>query len=241
MGETGDADLDAYVRSKEPALRDRLVAHFGPLVARIAARTAGSLPRHIDRADLISAGTLGLLEALDRFDPAQGAFASFASARIRGAMLDEMRALEAMPRSYWVKRREVDRVATTLGNTLGRQPAVAELSSATGLPPAEVASLRASHEGRFCVLDEHAVEQAAGYDSSTTRDPEQAAVEADTRARLRLAVDRLPDRPHRIIAWYYRDGLTFDQIARRLGVTESRVTQLHAQALARLKNQLRRT
>lgn len=238
--ETGDADLDAYVSSRDAALRDRLVVRYGPLVARVAARTAAGLPGHVERADLVSAGTLGLLEALGRFDPARGSFVVFAVSRIRGAMLDEVRSLELMPRSYWAKRREVDRVASDLGNALGRQPAVSELASVTGLPSAEVASLRAGHEGRFSQLDDQAVEQAACYDSSTTRDPEQVAVETDTRTRLRLAVDRLPDRPHSIITWYYQDGLTFQQIARRLGITESRVGQLHAKALERLKHQLRR-
>lgn len=235
----GDADLQEYAGSRDPSLRDRLVLRYTPLVSRIAAHTAARLPAHMEQADLVSAGTLGLFEALDRFEPGRGhAFESYAVTRIRGAMLDEVRASQVVPRSYWSRRREVDRVAAALGSALGRQPAAAEVSAATGLAESEVSRLAAGHEPGP-PPDELSIDEAARFSClATSGDPEQAAVDADVRHRLRLAVDRLPDRIYRIIDWYYRGGLTFAQIAERLGVTESRVAQLHARALADLRQRL---
>lgn len=237
-GGTGDADLDAYVRDRDVLARNRLLLRYGRLVARIAARLARRLPAHLDRADLISSGTLGLLDALTRFDPAAGTpFERFAAVRIRGAMLDEVRATGPATRSFWSRRREVDRVAAALSHSLGRSPLVAELSTATGLTQRDVVRARSGDDPERRpdddLLDRADLAHAAGLD------PEESAVESDARARLRSAVDRLPERAHRIVTWYYRDGLTLDGIGRRLGVTESRVAQLHADALDLLRARLR--
>ncbi|MQA78572.1 MAG: sigma-70 family RNA polymerase sigma factor [Streptosporangiales bacterium] len=239
-GGTGDADLDAYVRDRDVLARNRLLLRYGRLVARIAARLGPRVPAHLDRADLISSGTLGLLDALTRFDPAAGtSFERFAAVRIRGAMLDEVRATgAAAPRSFWAKRREVDRVATALANSLGRSPLVAELSTATGLTRRDVVRARSGDEPERRpddeLLDRADLAHAAGLD------PEESAVESDARARLRSAVDRLPERAYRIVTWYYRDGLTLAGIGLRLGITESRVAQLHTDALDVLRARLQR-
>lgn len=237
QGGTGDADLDVYVRDRDVLARNRLLLRYGPLVARIAARLGSRLPAHLDRADLVSSGTLGLLDALTRFDPAAGTpFETYAAVRIRGAMLDEVRAAGGAPRSYWAKRREVDRVATALAGSLRRSPLVTELSTATGLTSRDVVRARWGDEPDRRpdeeLLDRADLVHPAGLD------PEESALESDARARLRSAVDRLPERAYRIVTWYYRDGLTLAVIGRRLGVTESRVAQLHADALDLLRARL---
>lgn len=238
----GDDDLDHYAATGDVQLRGRLVLRYGTLVTQVAVKLAATLPAHVDRADLVSAGILGLYDALDRYDPAKGRrFEPFAVARIRGAMLDEVRAGGHVPRSFWSRRRELDRATGVLGRTLGRAPDTGELASTTGIPAALVSrvgqeDLRHREIGE--VADDETV-SSPFHNDLPARDPEQAAVDADARRRLRWAIDSLPDRSRRLIAWHYLDGLTLAHIATLLGVTESRAAQLHAQALKALRSWLR--
>lgn len=238
-GVSGDAQLTAYARDRDPVLRDELVLKYRPLVLRVAARVGGRLPDHVERADLVSVGMLGLFEALERFDPDRGRpFERYAIARIKGAILDELRACGGMPRSYWVRRRTVSKVAASLGHTLGRQPAPGEVSAASGMSVSEVREASLGPVADPAVLDGLSCDDAARLGLPAPGDPEQSAVDADARHRLLVAVDRLPDRIHRVIDWHYREELTFAQIAERLGVTETRVSQLHAAALRELRRRL---
>lgn len=238
-GRSGDAQLAEYARGRNPALRDELVIRYRPLVLRVAARVGGRLPDHVERADLVSVGMLGLFEALERFDPDRGRpFEKYAIARVKGAILDELRAWGGMPRSYWVRRRTVGKVAASLGHTLGRHPAPGEVSAATGMSVAEVREASFGPVADPAVLDSLTCDDAVRLGLPAPGDPEQSAVDADVRHRLLVAVDRLPPRVHRVIDWYYREELTFAQIAERLGVTETRVNQLHAYALRELRRRL---
>jgi RNA polymerase sigma factor for flagellar operon FliA len=239
---SGDADLVQYAATHDAQLRSRLVLRYGPLVTQVAARLASALPAHVDRADLVSAGILGLYDALDRYDPGKGRrFEPFAVGRIRGAMLDEVRAGGHLPRSFWSRRRELDRAAGVLGRQLGRGPDTGELAAMTGMPAALVA--RVGHEdvrqreiGE--VSDDESV-HSPFHNDLAARDPEQAAVDADARRRLRWAIDSLPDRSRRLIAWHYVEGRTLAHIATLLGVTDGRAAQIHGQALKALRAWLR--
>lgn len=238
----GDADLHEYATTREPHLRSRLVLRYGPLVVRLAAKLAAALPPHVDRADLVSAGILGLYEAIDRYDPGKGhRFEPFAIARIRGAMVDEVRASGHLPRSFWVRRRELDRAAGVLGGVLGRGPDTAELATLTGIPAALVSRVGQEdvrHREIGEVSDDETV-TSPFHNDLPARDPEQAAVDADAIRRLHWAIDSLPDRSRQLIAWHYLEGLTLAHIATLLGVTDSRAAQLHARALKALRAWLR--
>lgn len=239
---SGDDDLLEYAATRDAHLRGRLVLRYGPLVTQVAVKLAAALPAHVDRADLVSAGTLGLYDALERYDPAKGRrFEPFAVARIRGAMLDDVRAGGHLPRSFWSRRRELDRAVGVLGRELRRGPDTGELATMTGIPAALVArvgqgDVRLREIGE--VTDDETV-SSPFHNDLPARDPEQAAVDADARRRVRWAIDSLPDRSRRLIAWHYLQGLTLAHIATLLGITDSRAAQLHAQALKALRTWLR--
>lgn len=239
---SGDDELLDYAATRDPNLRGRLVLRYGPLVAQVAARLAATLPPHVDRADLVSAGTLGLYDAIDRYDPAKGRrFEPFAVARIRGAMLDEVRAGGHLPRSFWSRRRELDRAAAVLGRALGRGADTDELATLTGIPAALVARV-GQEDLRHREIGELADDETVTspfHNDLPACDPEQAAVDADARRRLRWAIDSLPDRLRQLVAWHYLEGLTLAHIATLLGVTDSRAAQLHAQALKALRAWMR--
>ncbi|HEX6443909.1 MAG TPA: sigma-70 family RNA polymerase sigma factor [Streptosporangiales bacterium] len=239
---SGDDDLLEYAATRDTQLRSRLVLRYGPLVTQVAGKLAAALPAHVDRADLVSAGTLGLYDALDRYDPGKGRrFEPFAVGRIRGAMLDEVRAAGHLPRSFWSRRRELDRAAGLLGRQLGRGPDTGELAAMTGMPAALVVrvgqeDVRQREIGE--VPDDEAV-RSPFHNDLAARDPEQAAVDADARRRLRWAIDSLPDRSRQLIAWHYLEGRTLAHIAGLLGVTDGRAAQIHGQALRALRAWLR--
>lgn len=234
-----DVELEEYARHRDPAVRAALVVKYRPLVLRMARHLARRVPGHVEQADLVSAGVVGLFDALDRFEPGRGKpFDAYASTRIRGAMLDEVRALGVMPRAFWAKRRAADRAAAAVDGPGGGGRGTGDIASAAGLSAAELNEVWASPITDPAVLETLSVADAEAYGFATNRDPEQVAVDTDARDRLRLALDRLPDRAYRLIDWYYRKELTFTQIADRLGVTVTRVTQLHALALQELRRRL---
>lgn len=204
-----DADLAEYARDRDTRVRDRLLAHYADLVARVARRTAVNLPPHVDYGDLVSSGTLGLFEALERFDPCSGRpFEAFAVPRVRGAMLDHVRKADGLPR-YTTQE------AARAGER--SRPRLVELDTLLA-DPATAGALA---------------------DTAWYADPALVAEASDARAWLRWAVDRLPDRSRRVVEWRYRDGMTFARIGHLLGVAESRAVQLHAHALASLRARLR--
>ncbi|MGH3094941.1 MAG: sigma-70 family RNA polymerase sigma factor [Streptosporangiales bacterium] len=208
-GQAVDADLVEYARGGDRRVRDRLLARYAGLVAAVARRVVAGLPPHVEYADLVSSGTLGLFEALDRFDPRAGKpFEAFAFPRIRGAMLDHVRKVDGLPRY----------AAQGVGQDGERSRArLVEFDELLADP--SMAGVLA--------------------DTAWYADPALVAEDSDARAWLRWAIDRLPDRSRRVVEWHYRDGMTFTRIGQMLGVGESRAVQLHAHALALLRARLR--
>ena len=211
---------------------DQMVLEQLPLVKAIVRQFIRRVPTWVDRQDLEAAGMLGLAEAARRWDPARGVpFAAFAASRVRGAILDELRRLDTLPR---MRRREVRRMAEEgrrLANMLGREPTDAELAAAMELEVDEVISLRseAAAASSRCELDDE-------RDLDTHAEPADRALErAQRRAQLQTALKLLPERQRQALDLYYQDGLTLKQIGARLGVTESRVCQLHRLAEHRLR------
>jgi RNA polymerase sigma factor for flagellar operon FliA len=224
------------------ATTHRLIEQHVPMVEQIVLRLASGFPRHVDRGELVSAGVLGLTEAAARFDPERGIpFAAFANRRIRGAVLDLMRSTDWAPRSVRAAARAADAAEQDLANRLGRSPHAAELATATGMTLDELAELRARVE-RGVVI---ALDRTYGEDSEplvvmivddTVGDPQDAVERSEHRAYLRDAVRALPDRHREVIVGYFLEGRTSEDIAETLGITQSRVSQLRADALEMLRD-----
>ena len=207
------------------------------------------VPAHVEEADLISYGLGGLISAIERFDPARDIkFETYAIARIRGAIIDELRTLDWVPRSVRARAREFERVNMKLEARLHRAPSDEEMAAELGLTVAELqdALLEISNSTLVALDELWSVGDASGdqvslLDTLPDRgadDPQAAVDQSELRDRVAEAIGALPDREKLVIALYYYENLTLREIGEVLGVTESRVSQLHTKAMLRLRSKL---
>ena len=237
---------EAYKDRSCPAARDALVERYMPLVKRIAKRAARMVPQAVDVEDMAAAGYLGLLDALEAFEPSRGIrFSTFCSYRIRGAILDELRAMDWVPRAVRQHARQVDLATNRLSNKLARRPTDDELSGELGVTgkvfrkmrrdarPVDVISIDAQNPN---------TRDSAGSWSETVRDrQEQTPLMKALRSELKDVICRSLSRSERmIVTLYYYEGLTMKEIGQTLNLSESRVSQVHASVLARLRDGLSR-
>jgi RNA polymerase sigma factor for flagellar operon FliA len=223
-----------------------IVAHLG-LVKALASRLARRVPSQVEMSELVSAGILGLVDAARRYEPALGVpFDAFARRRVHGAMLDSLRGLDWAPRSVRRMRRELDAAIAKLRSTLRREPTDAEIASELKLDTAGYERLL----NQVRTLDLGVVRQSAGEDGCVPAleialDPDEGAhariERAELREHLARALVELPERERRVLALYYEHELTLAEIGAVIGVSESRVSQLRTQAVARLRSRLRVT
>jgi RNA polymerase sigma factor for flagellar operon FliA len=227
--------------------RDELVLQYQPLVKYLAARLQCVLPPGFDREDLISHGTMGLIEAIDRYEPNRGIkLTTFAATRIRGAMLDALRTFDPVPRSVRQHARRAELAAAQLTDELGREPTSAEVARALEMPVAKYREVRANASWRTVSLDGLPIDQ--DHDGSPRNGAESIASDApalsdplearDLREALALESDRLPIREREIIRLRFYENLTGREISDRMGISESRVFQLLRSALEELRNRL---
>lgn len=219
--------------------RDRLEEHL-PLVRRQALALQVRLPASVELDDLIQAGMIGLLDALNRYDAAHGAsFATFASQRIRGAMLDELRSRDWVPRSVRRNTRMLDEAIRSLEQRLGRAPEDREIAAALGVDLGQYRQLLMDANGsQLVALDELAEEEGEALSGEPQATPLAELLEGRRRSDLVKAIERLPEREKLLLALYYQEDLNLKEIGAVLGVSESRVCQLHSQAVARLRSAL---
>ena len=238
-----------YRKSKDQELRDRLILTYAPLVKFVAGRVGASLPAHVDEQDLVSYGLLGLIGAIERFDPSREIkFETFAMARIRGAIIDELRSLDWVPRSVRSRAREIERANVALEAELGRPPSEEEMADHLGLGVEEFRDeLLEIANSSVLALDDlwtFADPEGGGSQISvldTIRDPNAADPETEAQTtelkdRLADAIESLPERERLVVALYYYENLTLREIGEILGVTESRVSQLHTKAVLSLRS-----
>src|SRR5215212_9629960 len=255
LDEAGD-DTDAllaelwtnYVANRDAVLRDRLILHYAPLVKYVAGRVGSGLPAHVEQADLISYGTFGLIDAITRFEPTREVkFESYAMARIRGAIIDELRHTDWIPRSVRMKARQFERAVAELEGTLQRTPTDEEVAEVLDMDVEEMRKFLGQLSlVNVVALDELLTDDDGGgsprlgdtLQDSTALDPQAMAEHGEARQLLARAVEQLPEREKVVVSLYYFEGLTLADIGRVLGVTESRICQLHTKAVLHLRTKL---
>jgi RNA polymerase sigma factor for flagellar operon FliA len=238
-----------YRAKGDPAIRDRLIVTYAPLVKYVAGRLGSGLPAHVDDEDLVSYGLLGLIGAIERYDPERDVkFETYAIARIRGAIIDELRALDWVPRSVRSRARDIERAIAELEAKLGRVPTDEEIATKLGLTTEELdESLSEIGRSSIAALDElwtisgTSGDQVALIDTiedPEAPDPQGSLSQTELREAIADAIARLPEREKLVVTLYYYEELTLREIGEVLGVTESRVSQLHTKAILRLKARL---
>jgi RNA polymerase sigma factor for flagellar operon FliA len=229
--------------------RERLILHYAPLVKYVAGRLGAGLPQSVEQADLISNGMFGLMDALDKFDRARAVkFETYAIPRIRGAIIDELRAMDWVPRSVRYKAREVDKAHAALEGRLNRAPTDDEVAEQLGI------NLEELHEmiTQISLVSVMALEEVVGGEDESgeqrslldtladaaNADPTSGLEGQEMRGLLSAAINSLSEREKVVITLYYFEGLTLSEIGEILGVTESRVCQIHVKAVGSLRNNL---
>ena len=229
--------------------RERIVVAYSPLVKYVAGRMSSGLPAHVEESDLISYGLGGLISAIQRFDLSREIkFETYAITRIRGAIIDELRTLDWVPRSVRARAREIERANMKLEARFQRAPTDEEMASELQLSVGDFqeALLQISNSTIVALDELWSVSDSTGdaislLDTLPDRgapDPEQLMDQSELRDRIAHAIAALPDREKLVVALYYYENLTLREIGEVLGVTESRVSQLHTKAVLRLRSKL---
>jgi len=228
--------------------RERLILHYAPLVKYVASRVATGLPSSVEQADLVSYGMFGLIDALQKFEPGRGnKFETYAIPRIRGAIIDELRAMDWVPRSVRFKQREIEKAVVNLETMLKRQPTERELAERLGMSTRELhdvvtqisfVSVLALDETVSVGADRG--ESVALIDTLADKgfDPISGVESQETRGLLAAAINALSEREKIVVTLYYFEGLTLAEIGSILGVTESRICQIHTKAVGVLRGQM---
>ncbi|MDQ2754259.1 MAG: RNA polymerase sigma factor WhiG [Actinomycetota bacterium] len=236
-----------YKASGARHLRDQLIVRYSPLVKYVAGRVSVGLPHSIEQADLVSYGMFGLIDAIEKFDTARNIkFETYAITRVKGAIIDELRAIDWVPRSVRAKARLVEKAYASLEGSLRRSPTDTEVAAELQISEDELQQIftQTSFVG-IVALDE--VLSGAGRGDSATLgdtladrgDGPMAAYEVEEMKQiLASAINRLGDREKVVLTLYYYEGLTLAEIGQVLGVTESRVCQIHTKAVLQLRGRM---
>jgi len=230
-----------WVDEKDPASRDVLIVHYSPLVKFVAGRVAAGLPAGVDTGELIGTGIFGLMDAVDRFDPSRGfKFETFAVPRIKGAILDGLRAIDWVPRTVRQRSRQIEQAVSELNNELKRAPSDEEIAARLGISEDELHDwLSAVAVANVGPLD-HVVTDGEPRQLPPSNDagPDHVLEDREIRSVMRAEIRQLPDRERTVVALYYDEGMTLAEIGSVLGVTESRVSQIHSKAVIMLRSRL---
>jgi len=238
-----------YKGSGDEKLRERLILHYSPLVKYVAGRVGVGLPSNIEQADLVSYGIFGLIDAIEKFDIERAIkFETYAISRIKGAIIDELRSIDWIPRSVRYKAREVEKAYAALEARLHRSPTEPEVAAELGIKLEELHQIFSQVSFvNVVALDEL---MSAGNDKSDkvslvdtledtkAEDPVAVFETEETKYLLAKAINTLPEREKIVVTLYYYEGLTLAEIGQVLGVTESRICQMHTKAVLQLRGKL---
>jgi RNA polymerase sigma factor for flagellar operon FliA len=235
--------------SGDTRLRERLILHYSPLVKYVAGRVGVGLPPNIEQADLVSYGIFGLIDAIEKFDLERAIkFETYAISRIRGAIIDELRSIDWIPRSVRYKAREVEKAYAALEASLHRTPTEAEVASQMGISLDDLHQIFSQVSFvNVVALDELLSVGGEKGDKLTlvdtledtkAEDPVMSFEAEETKYLLARAINTLPEREKIVVTLYYYEGLTLAEIGRVLGVTESRICQMHTKSVLQLRAKL---
>jgi RNA polymerase sigma factor for flagellar operon FliA len=239
-----------YKGNGTPSARERLILHFSPLVKFVAGRVAAGLPQNVDQGDLVSYGVFGLIDAIDKFDPERGfKFETYAISRIKGAIIDELRSIDWAPRSVRAKARSIERAYSKLENQFKRNPEDKEVAAELGVTEAELDQMlsQISFTGLVALDEILGGAQGSDHDGSTTlgdtitdgsANPVEMFEVDEMKHLLADLINRMGDRERLVLTLYYYEGLTLAEIGGVLGVTESRICQIHTKAILQLRSRL---
>ena len=218
--------------------QEAIVRHFAPKVKYLALRLKSRLPQNIELSELISAGTLGLMEAFGKFKPDLNVkFDTYAESRIRGAMLDELRGMDWLPRSLRQRVRLLDETIQRLEGVTGTAPTEEQLAAETGLDSKEVRQGLEALQSKLCLSLDSIQDTFSGEGVFVDGEPYTKTAEQEILERVSSLIDQLTPREKLVLSLYYTDELNMRETAEVMGITEGRVSQLHSQALTRLRRE----
>jgi RNA polymerase sigma factor FliA len=238
-----------FKETNEPQLRERLILHYSPLVKYVAGRVGVGLPPNIEQADLVSYGIFGLIDAIQKFDIERAIkFETYAISRIKGAIIDELRAIDWIPRSVRYKAREVEKAYAALESRLHRTPNESEVAEELGIKLDDLHAIFSQVSFvNVIALDEllnvggergDKLSLVDTLEDTKAEDPVAAFETEETKYLLARAINTLPEREKIVVTLYYYEGLTLAEIGQVLGVTESRICQMHTKAVLQLRGKL---
>jgi RNA polymerase sigma factor FliA len=239
---------ESFKRDADTDAREKLILHYAPLVKYVASRVATGLPASVDQHDLVSYGMFGLIDALEKFEPGRGnKFETYAIPRIKGAIIDELRAMDWVPRSIRFKARELEKAQADLEAKLKRRPSEEELADRLGMSRRELHSMVSQISFVSVLALDEVVSAGSDRGDQVTLmdtiadkglDPTWGVESQEMRGLLAAAINSLSEREKIVVTLYYFEGLTLAEIGEILGVTESRVCQIHTKAVGGLRGQL---
>ncbi len=244
-----EKDLEIFRESKSPEIREKLLLEYLPLVKSVAGRMALGFPKSVELSDLVSTGFIGLSEALSNFDPSRGVkFETYAVPRIKGAILDELRSLDWVPRSTRAKSREIEKAKVKLENKLGRKPTKNELAKVLKVSTAELlATLDDLSSSSMLSLDDliygdddnRQIPRVETLESDSKNNILSDLEKKELKAFIGSAVNNLTEQEKLVIALYYYEELTLKEIGEVMTISESRVSQIHTKAVYKLRNMIK--
>jgi RNA polymerase sigma factor FliA len=239
---------ESFKRDANADAREKLILHYAPLVKYVASRVATGLPASVDQHDLVSYGMFGLIDALEKFEPGRGnKFETYAIPRIKGAIIDELRAMDWVPRSIRFKARELEKAQADLEAKLKRRPSEEELADRLGMSRRELHAMVSQISFVSVLALDEVVSAGSDRGDQVTLmdtiadnglDPTWGLESQELRGLLAAAINSLSEREKIVVTLYYFEGLTLAEIGEILGVTESRVCQIHTKAVGGLRGQL---
>ena len=240
---------EGFKATADQSLRERLILHYSPLVKYVAGRVGVGLPPNIEQADLVSYGIFGLIDAIEKFDLERAIkFETYAISRIRGAIIDELRAIDWIPRSVRYKAREVEKAYAALEGQLHRTPTESEVADQMGIKLEDLHAIFSQVSFvNVVALDEllnvggekgDKLSLVDTLEDTRAEDPVSAFESEETKYLLAKAINTLPEREKIVVTLYYYEGLTLAEIGQVLGVTESRICQMHTKAVLQLRGKL---
>jgi RNA polymerase sigma factor for flagellar operon FliA len=238
----------SYKKCRDPLIRESFIKQYAPLVKYVAGKVAATMPHSVDFDDLVGFGVFGLIDAIDKFDPDKHVkFKTYAVTRIRGAIFDELRSIDWVPRSVRQKSKEIEEAIVETEAKLGRPASDAEIASSMGLTEAEFAktmlkvsstSILSLSDVWYTADDSDKVSIGDSIESPTSLNPDAIIEREEIKRVIIQSIQELPEKEKKVLVLYYYEDLTLKEIGKVLEVTESRISQLHTKAIMRLRAKL---